>query len=1045
MTNTTLQDIDYWKKAFNESDRIVQEIDQLRLKPKANDEDLVRLRRLQEQLADMKESMRPAEPTYRVVMKKYFEEISAGGINVKKSRCAVSEAIRLTPIQRFLKKYFSNENDVSGMLLFHGIGVGKTCTAISIAEEFADRGVRVLVLTKLALMNQFVDEIFDVKKIVVNNGVLDVDSSSMGCTGSTYLRSLTAFDKNGIKHKVESRIKMRYEIDTFHGIVKTINDIKQDVQRIASPGTAAFEVNLDERIREAFSDMLIIIDEIHNLRDSSEDSSKAVSAAVLHVARCAVNMKFLFMTATPMFDSTSDAIWILNLLRINDGLPVIKEEEVFDSGKRTLSASGAVKLADALQGFVSYAPPGTEDDAELYPRVKYVKTSKLYNMYEHQAEGHQLERVKSVPISDNVLAQNVANICFPTPNGFFEEAFETIMDKGNRQRFKYRKNVVEFLSPGKIRSYAAKIASIVEHAKKAEGIVFVYSQLLNTGLVPIAIALEQAGFSRRGPSLLIHDFKETRENNGSYAILCGRNEISDDRKSTLSMLRSKENKHGKEIKVLLGSDVMVEGIDLKNVREVHILEPWWNMNKVKQCVGRAVRRCSHVDLPDSERRVEVYLHSVSDSIDVKKYRVSSGKGDAIAAVEGILKENSIDSCLFDRDGVASTPKCINQDSRGDSQGISIDSQGRGIVLEEYADILLPAIVDNLDENKNGVVELSEVSKAMNAKYFFKSGIDAKVLEDGLHAMLLTNPIDQYVPEIRSFVPYSDSTYMQMRERSLQACMRPSCVKKKLFYDKSSRDEKEEAYHEFSFALLNYVKLQPAAIMESINLQTVRLKTDIRATIYSPSLGEHTVNRLSNAFVDYAIDRLAPSELLCFYAMFFESEGKQNGKSVTDIMTSMKDAGYILADETGACVYGLDYFNNVYYKKSGANERQLEAAEFFEISAFKKKQKEVDFKSSSEKKPIVVRGGMAYVGPNIPYEFKTSKIGFDGGWTRGMVCSSSIMDKDELVDIISSISSSRLKKEDIDKSKASKSLLCIMIELFLRLEGSDSFNRCRPLS
>ena len=38
------------------------------------------------------------------------------------------------------------------------------------------------------------------------------------------------------------------------------------------------------------------------------------------------------------------------------------------------------------------------------------------------------------------------------------------------------------------------------------------------------------------------------------------------------------------------------------------LDPWYNMNRIEQTIGRAVRNCSHKDLPFVERNVEIFLH-----------------------------------------------------------------------------------------------------------------------------------------------------------------------------------------------------------------------------------------------------------------------------------------------------------------------------------------------------------------------------------------------------------------------------------------------------
>ena len=54
---------------------------------------------------------------------------------------------------------------------------------------------------------------------------------------------------------------------------------------------------------------------------------------------------------------------------------------------------------------------------------------------------------------------------------------------------------------------------------------------------------------------------------------------------------------GRIVKILLGTSVISEGIDLFNIRQVHILEPHWNFVRIDQTIGRARRVCSHVNLP----------------------------------------------------------------------------------------------------------------------------------------------------------------------------------------------------------------------------------------------------------------------------------------------------------------------------------------------------------------------------------------------------------------------------------------------------------------
>jgi hypothetical protein len=72
--------------------------------------------------------------------------------------------------------------------------------------------------------------------------------------------------------------------------------------------------------------------------------------------------------------------------------------------------------------------------------------------------------------------------------------------------------------------------------------------------------------------------------------------------------RAENNNLGEIIKVFMITSSGAEGINLKNTRFVHIIEPYWHMVRVDQVVGRARRICSHQDLPEDMRNVKVYLY-----------------------------------------------------------------------------------------------------------------------------------------------------------------------------------------------------------------------------------------------------------------------------------------------------------------------------------------------------------------------------------------------------------------------------------------------------
>ncbi|MHA2333069.1 MAG: helicase-related protein [Candidatus Hodarchaeales archaeon] len=66
-----------------------------------------------------------------------------------------------------------------------------------------------------------------------------------------------------------------------------------------------------------------------------------------------------------------------------------------------------------------------------------------------------------------------------------------------------------------------------------------------------------------------------------------------------------EDFNNDKIKALLVSSAGGEGLDLKGTRQVQVLEPHWNEEKVKQVIGRAIRHKSHANLPAKERKVHV--------------------------------------------------------------------------------------------------------------------------------------------------------------------------------------------------------------------------------------------------------------------------------------------------------------------------------------------------------------------------------------------------------------------------------------------------------
>ncbi|MAU37590.1 MAG: hypothetical protein CMD14_09545 [Flavobacteriales bacterium] len=236
-----------------------------------------------------------------------------------------------------------------------------------------------------------------------------------------------------------------------------------------------------------------------------------------------------------------------------------------------------------------------------------------------------------------------------------------------RKNFKYKtEKYGRVFSPQELGKYSGKMKSICDNIMNSTGVVLVYSQYIDGGVIPIALALEELGFTRaQGTHSLFETppteridaiSMETKKDDGDfnpakYIMITGDKTVSPDNVNELKMATNDSNVDGKQVKVILISQAGSEGLDFRFIRQVHILEPWWNMNRIEQIIGRAVRTCSHKALPFTERNVEIYLHGSiledeqKEAVDIYVYRLAELKALKIGEVSRLLKTISVD-CLL---------------------------------------------------------------------------------------------------------------------------------------------------------------------------------------------------------------------------------------------------------------------------------------------------------------------------------------------------------------------------------------------------------------
>ena len=654
--------------------------------------------------------------------------------------CDDQTTFEVTPVQRFVTNFMSPKTPYMSALLFHGVGVGKTCAGVQIVEawlEFYPRN-EVYLVAPPTIQQGFYRTIFDINKVVIGEG--NEPNSAIQCTGTTYMKltnTLYERDKAKIEKAVAKAIKRRYKIFGYISFANYIRDVLKRIPPNLSEGEQ--EQFKKQIIRQQFSGKLLIVDEAHNLRDVSkvaeekdeikDDESdtaggKLLTPYLMDVLRYSEGMKFCALTATPMYNSYLEIIFILNLLLRNDKKAEMVSTDVFDSSGN-ITDRGKQLLAYTAQRYVSFM---RGENPISFPVRLFPQSIPEFHTYPTMSprgvalaeeEFSYIQRLPLVPIVlqndtlraslqfTNSLAQSgmglntvmleklvhAGNIVVPataaTQGDTYDaytmrtdkESISTVFDRessGGHTRYRAKAATgAKWLVYGALAQYSPKFQFFLERVQRAEGCIFAYTRFVSGGALPMALVLEANGYlPYHGKALLADGIqapggkqcalcprkeKEHADAGHSfspayYGILTGNIDISPNNEQTITMQRSIENKDGKKIKVLIGSQIASEGVDLRFVRETHIIDSWFHLNKTEQIIGRAIRFLSHCALPKEKRNNTIYLYTAvfpddpRETADLYSYRIGFKKAVQIGRVTRIMKQSSLD-CNLNQDAI----------------------------------------------------------------------------------------------------------------------------------------------------------------------------------------------------------------------------------------------------------------------------------------------------------------------------------------------------------------------------------------------------------
>ena len=252
----------------------------------------------------------------------------------------LAHEIELNPTQKFITNYFCPQSPYKGLLLWHSVGTGKTCTGVATASmSFEKEGYSILWVTRTTLKSDVWKNIFD----QICHAVLKEEVK----LGLTLPENLSKRKKFLSKNWLEP-ISYKQFSNLLLGKNKNYEILKQR-----------------NGATDVLKKTLIIIDEAHKLYGGD---LKAIERPDTNVMEKLImnsykksgkdSCKLLLMTATPITNNPLELFSLTNLFVTNESEKITTDKDEFKKQYMTsaniLSENGVKNLANKLSGYISY-------------------------------------------------------------------------------------------------------------------------------------------------------------------------------------------------------------------------------------------------------------------------------------------------------------------------------------------------------------------------------------------------------------------------------------------------------------------------------------------------------------------------------------------------------------------------------------------------------------------------------------------------------------------------------------------------------------------
>ncbi len=595
------------------------------------------------------------------------------------------------------------------MLIMSAVGTGKTLTVVAVAEYMINHpeiGIdKCLILThNVELSAHFKSEIVKMNYSLSQYRSEDILTSSIKSKITNALKSISVKSNgeprsppfeydlqthitfgNSLRNKSDGFLRRKYSgyliaIDEVHRIAaKDLTLLKWNYFWDGKDTAGkVYEVKEITPEMEELEEMKELIPKAKPKRTFKYPTITELAYMRIHHLLHIAKVKTLLLSATPMENDPSDLAPVLNLI-----LPMKEYPGQISSKKDWWSTATREILEPYFRGKISYVR-AIDNRLDLITRgirLKFIVKDVEIDRVLEVSEMSSLQ-VKEYVNTNLSLSENVEGLALPLrlisnlvfPDGSYKNPGKYIL---NRLAYEITDilptmsdDLKDILRLSNLDMYSPKYKRIFdinnEHPRKA---CLIYTPFLTSGSYIITAIFNCNGYY---PFLTMDGLNECDDYKRFATITV---KLSDDRRQAIfKAFRLPENKSGKIIKVIIGSRLILYGLNISNVLLIQIAGPEWNEAKNYQAIGRAIRATSHIhilaDLPMGERiKVLIYQHAsvlpdedYADSIDTRMYGIGQIKDKNISRVSRIAKELAVD-CSFNikrnvrSSDVSGSPEC----------------------------------------------------------------------------------------------------------------------------------------------------------------------------------------------------------------------------------------------------------------------------------------------------------------------------------------------------------------------------------------------------